>query len=852
MRRLFLLVLFLAGTASAGDFVTNPGATLPGPWTDSTACNASDTTRFCAAQANQLRSGMFDLREPLLSAPLVTTGSWSSLGNEKVIPICGASQAITFNGTSFTCIGVSVSASFPTCSAGQYLTYNGSAFACVDDSGGVGAAPAGAAYVTTATDATLTNEKVVSDCSSTGGFLTWNGTAFSCAGANVLSRLDAIESALCALGGGFSPCPAPQITGCSPASGPVGATVVCSGSALTPTASVTFNGVAATSFSSQSSAQVTAIVPATATTGNIVITTAVAPAASWGPFTVTTGTPGQVTGLAASNVSSVSMVLAWNVPSGSPTSYQVEQAPDAAGNPGTFANIGNPTAATFNVSGLTADTRYWFRVRAVNGAGSGPYSTALSQFTTGSLPSTLAAFPWCQGSGCATTGGRGSTGTIYRITSLANSGAGTLRECMEASGPRQCVFTTGGTIALTTRIWVNSPFLTVHGQSAQGGGIQIRGPSSTNDTPAIMITASDVVIRYLRVRSGFHSGSSPPTSGSANIAIYSGAQRVVIDHVSSQWSDYEPFLAYANNTALVSPRDISVSYSILGENVAASSNTQYTTTALSGVTSAAATVMTNIDMHHNLMLNNTHRFPLAATESGRIVNNIIYNWTGYAMRAKGRWDIIGNYYRRGLTRPIQGFTSADGNATTTAPSLYITANAATENSFNPATDNWSTLTCGTPSMGQSSWGNGTCPLSTTYQRATPLPAITHPITAMPTSDLVNTSGIVLTTVGASRRVDCTGAWVTNRDSVDTRNVNEFVNTTGIQPNPADGRTETTYGGWPSLSAGTACADSDSDGIPDGWEQHFCGATTACNPHSTNLAPPWTNLEAYLSGDMVQP
>ena len=62
----------------------------------------------------------------------------------------------------------------------------------------------------------------------------------------------------------FTVVPAPTITGFTPTSGPVGTTVVVSGTMLSGVTAVTFNGVAATSFS-VFNGQVTTTVPAGAT-----------------------------------------------------------------------------------------------------------------------------------------------------------------------------------------------------------------------------------------------------------------------------------------------------------------------------------------------------------------------------------------------------------------------------------------------------------------------------------------------------------------------------------------------------------------------------------------------------------
>ena len=67
--------------------------------------------------------------------------------------------------------------------------------------------------------------------------------------------------------------PVPTISRVAPPSGAVGVTVTLTGTAFGGATSVTFNGVAATSFNVRSATSMTAVVPATATTGNIVVTT---------------------------------------------------------------------------------------------------------------------------------------------------------------------------------------------------------------------------------------------------------------------------------------------------------------------------------------------------------------------------------------------------------------------------------------------------------------------------------------------------------------------------------------------------------------------------------------------------
>src|ERR1043166_1194378 len=62
--------------------------------------------------------------------------------------------------------------------------------------------------------------------------------------------------------------------------------------------------------------------------------------------------------------------------------------------------------------------------------------------------------------------GAGSDPTIYRVTNLNDSGRQSLREALEATGPRIVIFEISGTITLNSEIGINSPYLTVAGQTA--------------------------------------------------------------------------------------------------------------------------------------------------------------------------------------------------------------------------------------------------------------------------------------------------------------------------------------------------------------------------------------------------
>ena len=83
----------------------------------------------------------------------------------------------------------------------------------------------------------------------------------------------------------------PMIDTFSPASGPVGTAVTIKGAGLGGATAVTFNAAPASSFTIDSDAQIRAIVPAGATSGQLSVTTSAGSATSVASFVVTAAEP---------------------------------------------------------------------------------------------------------------------------------------------------------------------------------------------------------------------------------------------------------------------------------------------------------------------------------------------------------------------------------------------------------------------------------------------------------------------------------------------------------------------------------------------------------------------------------
>ena len=175
----------------------------------------------------------------------------------------------------------------------------------------------------------------------------------------------------------------------------------------------------------------------------------------------------------------------------------------------------------------------------------------------------------CGGVGCADTrSGRG--GRIIRVTTLASDGPGSLREAVEAKGPRIVVFEVGGVIDLGRSVLdIREPYLTIAGQTAPSPGITlIRG--------GIDLRGHDVVIRHIRVRTGVD--GQPKLSGWEADSHFPtvGAWNVIVDHCTFSWALDENMSAsgprFTGNTVAEwrkgTSHDITFSYNLAAEGIA--------------------------------------------------------------------------------------------------------------------------------------------------------------------------------------------------------------------------------------------------------------------------------------------
>ena len=221
----------------------------------------------------------------------------------------------------------------------------------------------------------------------------------------------------------------------------------------------------------------------------------------------------------------------------------------------------------------------------------------------------LPTFPGAVGYGTSTTGGidRAGTTTIYEVTTLADSGAGSLRPCLEATGYRVCVFEISGQIQLSSDLVITNGNLTIAGETAPFPGITIAGAELRIDS------ASDIVIRHIKSRPGDSAGAL-----NDGLMVVGTSSNIVIDHCSFTWSQDEQVATWGMG-GLIS--DISITNSIIGEGIGSQRH---------GVLIGPFTE--RISLIGNLLANNNARNPFFQDAGSHLfANNFIYNPGPYEM-----------------------------------------------------------------------------------------------------------------------------------------------------------------------------------------------------------------------------
>jgi pectate lyase len=438
------------------------------------------------------------------------------------------------------------------------------------------------------------------------------------------------------------------------------------------------------------------------------------------------------------------------------------------------------------------------------------------------------AFPTAEGHGAMAKGGRG--GIVVEVTNLNDAGSGSLRAALMMTVPRTIVFKTGGTITLASRITMGSAnsFVTVAGQTAPGGGIQIKGFDISLESGN-----HDAVFRFIKFRPGHTDASEWSKQG----FLLSGAKSqvvkdVILDHCSIYWGPDDNICVWdyvENFTAQwcisegmvhdVGPRFENAKGAIFGSDADRES-------------------VKNMTLHHCYFVNCAQRSPLiAALGPFQLVNNVTYNWVDFGTQidnwATGvKVNLIGNYYKRGpATNTHRYAIGLDGNANPDAY-VYVRDNIGPFRTL-PTMDDWAIIGIGATS------GYWTTPADIKYRKPTPWAASHIPVSVDSSASVV---ARVLAEAGSTKKLDSHGLLIDNRDALDSRAVADYSANTGTI-RKASAFNQNWY---PVLATGTAYIDTDHDGMADYWEQARFGSLVRNGAEDID-GDGYTDLEDFLNG-----
>ncbi|TAL04783.1 MAG: hypothetical protein EPO07_04740, partial [Verrucomicrobia bacterium] len=392
-----------------------------------------------------------------------------------------------------------------------------------------------------------------------------------------------------------------------------------------------------------------------------------------------------------------------------------------------------------------------------------------------SLLAQTPAFPGAMGFGANATGGR--AGSVYHVTTLADSGAGSFRTAV-SSPNRIVVFDVGGYISLLTAVSVREN-ITIAGQTAPGGGIGFKGGEIS------FASRANIICRYIRIRPG----SDTISTGDDALSLYR-AKNVILDHCSFEFGPWNNVDAVSDDWQNWPVTDVTFQNCL---------NANPTGQQFGAHTESVSSTMA---WFYTIFANSHNRNPLSKIND-MFINNVLYNCSaGYTTHTSTPFDhdIVNNYFIAGPGSSSNlPWYQVDNDQ-----SIYYSGNYYDSDS-------------------NGSLGGG---ITTPYWYQGPPYGTVLP---SPWSSLTSTS--ILYSARAAYRVAVSTAGTFPRDQVDDLVISQVktlgsgaVGTGAGTAGPGGGfytsQTQTGLGnnGYGIINGGTLPQDTDGDGMPDYFEQ----------------------------------
>ncbi len=205
----------------------------------------------------------------------------------------------------------------------------------------------------------------------------------------------------------------------------------------------------------------------------------------------------------------------------------------------------------------------------------------------------------------------------YNVTSLANSGPGTLRDAVSGSC-RHIVFSVGGTITLTSTLLIQRSYLTIDGETAPPPGITVFSPNIrfSVEPGSSSGPVSDIIIRHLRLR-GEPSGADDlmELDGSIN-----PIRRVILDHNTLVGAGDGNYDIYGTVS------DVTISWNLTMDSEQGHHFSLET-----------PPDRERVSIHHNVYARLNERQPRMRYDNRQIdiVNNVVYGWGWFGGGGRG-------------------------------------------------------------------------------------------------------------------------------------------------------------------------------------------------------------------------
>ncbi|MBL4684396.1 MAG: hypothetical protein JKY37_07385 [Nannocystaceae bacterium] len=322
--------------------------------------------------------------------------------------------------------------------------------------------------------------------------------------------------------------------------------------------------------------------------------------------------------------------------------------------------------------------------------------------STGDTPPLPGEVP-LEGYGTLSTFGQGGDECV--VTTLNDSGPGTLRDCIENRGgnggdpePRVILFEVGGTINVMSDIRVRQPYLTVDGLSAPAPGITIEKSGNGTEGEFIIGTwpgnqtcGHDVLVQGLRFQGVWAHNTEDTSNNAGTIGLDGEDLPLCLHHVVLNRITVLDAQDAAGDI-WGSASDITVQYSAFLDSLHPSTYSH----SPGGENDQQRERLSN---HHNLYANFHERGPQVRGDNrdSNFEQNIVHRWAafgfggGYGMRLRcrdnacpQRLNVSHNHFTGASDQPqtaliIGEQAGADADEMTLAPQVYM------EDNWRPAT-----------------------------------------------------------------------------------------------------------------------------------------------------------------------